>query len=104
MSFIPSQQAGVPHLRHPPGRRLRPRLRELGQRGAADFTVSIVLGHRRVGLVDQPQGLGQPAGIRQQALGLLGHVALLQMVDERGPVAGALADRLKDAGLMTRPR
>src|SRR5688572_10489899 len=46
------------------------------------------------------QRLGQPAGIREQALGLPGHVGLLEMVDQlRRHLALALAHGLENAGL-----
>ena len=46
------------------------------------------------------QRLRQPARVGQQALGLLGHVAFLQMLDELGgPLACAFANRFKDARL-----
>jgi hypothetical protein len=48
----------------------------------------------------EPQRLGQPAGAGQQPLGLLGHVALLQMVDElRGLLALGLAHGFENARL-----
>ena len=46
----------------------------------------------------EPQRLGQPTGALEQALGLLGHLALLEMVDElRGALALRLANGFEDA-------
>ena len=55
----------------------------------------------RAGLgVGQAQRLGQPARALQQPLGLLGHVGLLEMVDElRRLLALGFAHRLEDASL-----
>ena len=50
--------------------------------------------------VDETQRLRQPAGAIEQTLGLLGHVAFLQMVDElRRRLALGLAHRLENARL-----
>src|ERR1700730_2254151 len=48
----------------------------------------------------EPQWLGEPASIREQALGFLGHLALLEMVDELGSgLALGLTNRFEDAAL-----
>lgn len=73
--------------------------KESGKRFIAAVLIGRCGGAVAIG-TGQAQRLGQPAGVGQQTFGLLGHVALLHVVDElRGPLAGGLADGLHDAGL-----
>lgn len=67
--------------------------KELGQR--SDFTI-LLLRRRNV---DETQRLRQPAGIIEKTLGLLGHIGLLQMVDQlRGRLTLCFPNRFEDAG------
>ena len=50
---------------------------ERGQRRIVVLAASLDFRRGRLGIVDQAQRLGQPAGLGEQPLGLLGHVALL---------------------------
>ena len=57
-------------------------------------------GFGRRARIGEPQGFGQPSGVGEEAFGLLGHVTLLQMLDElRGPVSGAFTHGLDDPAL-----
>ena len=50
--------------------------------------------------ISHAKGLREPAGVGQEALSLLGHIALLQMVHElRGTFSGAFAHRVEDVAL-----
>jgi len=53
---------------------------EFGQRAR----IALLLHLRRIG-IDETQRLRQSTRAIQQALGLLGHVGLLQMIDQLGP-------------------
>ena len=57
-------------------------------------------GVRRRSHVGETQRLGEPAGVLEQALGLLGHLGLLEMVDQlRGGLSLGLTDRFEDPAL-----
>ena len=81
-------------------RRMPPRPRRRGRPAAPRPRLGLA-GCLRAGLgVGQAQRLGQPARAVQQPLGLLGHVGLLQMVDElRRLLALGFAHRFEDARL-----
>ena len=50
--------------------------------------------------ISHAKGLREPAGVGQEALSLLAHIALLQMVHElRGTFSGAFAHRVEDVAL-----
>src|SRR5579859_1545389 len=68
---------------------------EFGQR--ARFTLLL---RRRRREIDEAERLRQPAGAIEETLGLLGHVGLLQMVDQlRRGLAFGLPNSLKNTGL-----